>query len=159
MRSNFPPIRISQFASFLFLTRGRFFDLIDDATLAGIPGKLRIMADDYWTTHYMFDKPSPGLPKILGSSCWKLLIINGFAPFLFFYGRQKSQHAVSERALSLLEGTAGESNFQIECWKNLGFPVDNAMQTQALIHLKQAYCDKRQCLDCRIGTRLLTEGE
>ncbi|MFZ4523023.1 MAG: DUF2851 family protein [Bacteroidales bacterium] len=155
--SNFPPIRISQFACFLYSTRGRLFELMDERTLTGISGNLKIRASDYWDTHYMFDKPAPRLPKILGGACSNLLIINGFAPFLFFYGRQKDQPGVCEGALNLLENTPGENNLQIEYWKKLGFPVDNAMQTQALLHLKQSYCDKRQCLDCRIGNRLLAD--
>lgn len=34
----------------------------------------------------------------------------------------------------------------------------NAFNTQALIGLKTSYCDKKRCLNCRIGNYLLRNG-
>ena len=95
------------------------------------------------------------MPKIMGSVCVKLLIINGMAPFLFFYALEKGQPVIREGVLNFLEQFPGEHNSILEHWKEAGFPVDNAMQTQALLHLKQIYCDKKRCLECRIGSALL----
>ena len=152
---NFPTIRISQFASFLGHTRARFFNLFGDGSLHGVKDLRKITASDYWNTHYIFDKPAANMPKIMGDSCAELLMINGLAPFLFFYGMAKQQPPVCAGVLNFLEQLPGESNVQIDRWKEVGLPADNAMQTQALLHLKQCYCDKRRCLDCRIGSRLL----
>ena len=37
----------------------------------------------------------------------------------------------------------------------LGIPLESAHRTQALIHLKTEYCDKKRCLDCAIGNSVL----
>jgi len=155
--SNFPTIRISQFASFLFKTQARFFNLLADGSLKGVSGMLELTASDYWNTHYVFDKQAVRKQKTMGDLCVKLLIINGLAPFLFFYGIEKNQSGICEGVLNFLEQTGGENNADIIRWKAAGLPVDNAMQTQALLHLKKFFCDKKRCLDCRIGRKLLVD--
>jgi hypothetical protein len=154
---NFPTIRISQFASFIFSMKAGFFSLLEGGTLDRAIDKTAVAASEYWFTHYVFDKPSAFSPKCMGNACVQLLIINGLAPFLFFYGHEKGQPQVCEDVLNSLEQIDGERNLHMENWKRVGFPVDNAMQTQALLYLKQFYCDNRRCLECRIGTRLLTD--
>jgi hypothetical protein len=152
---NFPTIRISQFAAFLNLTQARFFPLLEVGSLSGASGLFKIEASEYWNTHYIFDKATGIKPKIIGPTCSKLLVINGLAPFLFFYGREKGVYAICESVLDFLEESDGESNICIDQWKKAGLPASNALQTQALLQLKQFYCDKKRCLDCRIGNRLL----
>ena len=99
------------------------------------------------------------MPKVIGSSSIQLYILNAVAPFLFFYGDYKGINEDKEKAISLIEKLAGEKNTIISKWKQLGLPVNNALHTQALIHLKTNYCDKKRCLDCRIGNKLLVSSE
>jgi hypothetical protein len=153
--SNFPTIRISQFAGFLHLIHARFFNLFEGGSLGGAMDFLELPASGYWNSHYVFDKPAVICQKIMGQSCVKLLIINGLAPFLFFYGLEKGQPAICEGVLGYLEQMSGENNTCIDRWRKAGFPTENAMLTQALLHLKQFYCDKKRCLECRVGARLL----
>ena len=81
---NFPTVRISQFAGFICMAQARFFDLLEAGSLSEVMDLLKIAASGYWDTHYVFDKPTTCQKKILGTSCIRLLIINGLAPFLFF---------------------------------------------------------------------------
>ncbi len=154
---NFPAIRISQFAGFLCQTQARLFNLFEKGTLTGVMDDFIISASAYWDSHYLFDKSAVRQRKIMGGSCVKLFEINGMAPFLFYYGLEKGQPDLCERVIEFLEQTSGEQNVHITRWRQAGFPVGNAMQTQALLQLKQSYCDKKRCLECRIGNRLLTE--
>ena len=155
--SNFPTVRISQFACFLQHTQAKFFNLFG----SGSPGEAidfsEMKVSDYWNTHYVFDKISEFREKPIGQSCVKLLKINGLIPFLFFYGLEKAQPSVCEGVLSYMEQLSGEDNAVIDRWKMVGFPADHAVQTQALIHLKKFYCDRKRCLDCRVGSRLLAD--
>jgi hypothetical protein len=155
---NFPTIRISQFAGFLCATRAGFFNIFRDDSLDGAMDMLNLSASAYWDTHYVYDKQAPYRQKTMGRQCVKLLIINGLAPFLFFYGLEKGQPGICEGVLSYLEHLEGEHNSIIGHWKKAGMPVENAMQTQALLQLKQFYCDKKRCLECRVGSRLLGNG-
>jgi len=34
-------------------------------------------------------------------------------------------------------------------------PIENAYDSQALLQLKQSFCDQKKCLTCAIGTDLL----
>jgi hypothetical protein len=38
---------------------------------------------------------------------------------------------------------------------DLGQEPDSAYQTQALLQLKNRYCDHKKCLDCSIGNSIL----
>lgn len=152
---NFPTIRISQFARFLCQTQGRFFHLLEGDSLNESASLLKLTASDYWNTHYVFDRPATFMPKTIGQSCIQLLVINGLAPFLFFYGQEKGQPSKCDGVLEFLEQFDSEKNAYTDRWKEVGFPAENALQTQALLQLKQFYCDKKRCLECRIGSCLL----
>jgi hypothetical protein len=152
---NFPTLRISQLACFIHQVGAGFFDLIAGESLEQASRFRGIRASAYWENHYVFDKLTSRIPKILGGNGERLLVINGLAPFLFFYGMVKCRPSVCEGVVSHLERMPGEQNNMIDCWKRAGFPADNALQTQALLHLKQTYCEKKRCLECRVGAEIL----
>ncbi|MEI7501178.1 MAG: DUF2851 family protein [Bacteroidota bacterium] len=153
--ANFPTLRISQFAGFLINKRASFFKMVESGTFSEVAESLNISASEYWNRHYLFDKTSHFQPKSIGPVCVNLLIINGLVPFLFFYGLEKDQPCLREKALNFLEQLPGERNSEIVKWESAGLPCGNAMQTQALLQLKWFYCDKKRCLECRIGSILL----
>jgi len=153
--SNFPTIRISQFAAFIQSTGGRFFQLLDSSSIVEIQNKFNLSASRYWNDHYIFDRISSEQVKIMGHSSRTLLIINGVVPFLFFIGLEKGLVNYREKAMNLLESLSGESNSDITRWKKCGMEVDNALKTQALTQLKRSYCDKKRCLECRLGIAIL----
>jgi transposase len=50
-----------------------------------------------------------------------------------------------------------EQNAITRQWKAHNVSNKNALESQALIHLKNNYCSKRKCLDCAVGVKLLRE--
>ena len=155
--TNFPAIRISQFAAYLIQSHTLFSDMLGFTTCNEAASSFHIRASEYWDTHYLFDKPASFRLKYIGQSSVNLLIINGLVPFLFYYGLEKDQSSLREKALNFLEQLPGENNSEIAFWEAAGLPCRNALQTQALLHLKRFYCDKKQCLQCRIGGVLLSK--
>jgi hypothetical protein len=155
--SNFPTIRISQWANLLHITGGKFFQLLEHGDVPDIFRESKIVTSEYWFTHYLFDKPSVFSRKTLGRESADLIMINGIAPFLFFYGFEKAQPAFREKALELLERLGPENNAVITRWKSTGLTCENALHSQALLYLKKDYCDQKRCLECRIGHELLAE--
>jgi len=154
--ANFPTIRISQLADIIF--QNCCFEGMLLETKNRLPDWIKLLsakADPYWDSHYIFDRESGYQVKRLGINSIYLILINAIVPLLFLYGTEKKILKFSERALSLLEEIPGESNAMTSTWAELGIPANNSLLTQALIHLKTSYCDKRRCLECRIGTRLL----
>lgn len=153
--ANFPTIRISQFAQFISKTRGKFFELLEEMTPKEVINVFDVNASAYWDDHFVFDKQSVSQPKAMGKTSIHLLAINGWATFLFFYGLEKNLPAIREKALHSLEQMQGEKSADIIRWQSAGVVAKNALQSQALIHLKEAYCNKLRCLECRIGGKIL----
>ena len=50
-----------------------------------------------------------------------------------------------------------EQNIITKQWKKYNVENKNAFDSQALIHLKNNYCNNKRCLDCAVGTKLLRE--
>ena len=48
-----------------------------------------------------------------------------------------------------------EKNNIITFWESLNIKSQNAAQTQALLQLKNEYCDHKKCLNCEIGFHVL----
>ena len=154
--SNFPTLRLAQFAGLLHRT-GKLLDTFLQAdNAATLAEMLMVQASEYWNDHYIFDRDSPHRHKLLGLSSVHLLILNLVAPFLFYYGEEKGIEPYKEKGLQLLGELPGENNSVIALFRELGLPVSQASQTQALIQMKSRYCDRKKCLECRIGKALLS---
>jgi hypothetical protein len=157
--SNFPTIRISQFAQLISKSSGLFSKVLESENIDDLKKLFDLNASEYWDTHYVFDKSSHRRKKRLGENSRNLIFINTIVPFLFLYGLKKGNYAFKEKALTLLENIKGENNAIIKKWKSLGLDVKTSAKTQALIELKNSYCQKKLCLHCRIGNFILKQTE
>jgi hypothetical protein len=90
------------------------------------------------------------------------IIINTVAPVVFAYGVYHDESKYREKALKWLEATAAESNSITKGFQELGVvrknsfgENKNAFDSQALIELKNEYCNKKRCLDCAAGNAIL----
>jgi hypothetical protein len=109
----------------------------------------------YWETHYMFGAEGPRSTKKTSITSSNLMIINTAIPMLFAVGRHRQREDLCDRAFDLLEQLKAEENHIIRMWKECGLEVQTAGDSQALIQLKKEYCDRRDCLRCRIGYEYL----
>ena len=127
-----------------------------------------VAASEYWETHWRFDTRLPNpldhlksgnqsshKPKHLGNTTADVLIINAVVPLLFCYGKLHKDESMCEMAMLFLEGTEAEDNAIIRNFASCGIKAENAMQTQALLHLYSYFCKRKRCLECRIGNVLL----
>jgi len=153
--ANFPTIRIAQFAQLIFQSAHLFSKILEAENVEALEKLFKIEPSDYWKTHYTFDNDSEEKPKRLGKTAIHLFIINTIAPFLFVYGTQKAETAFQDKALSLLESLKPEKNSIINGWKDLGVMPESAAQTQALLQLKNEYCNQKRCLECSVGAVIL----
>ena len=74
---------------------------------------------------------------------------------LFAMGRHRQKEEWCDRAFDFLEKLKAEKNHIITMWQECGLQVKTAGDSQALIQLKKEYCDRRDCLRCRIGYEYL----
>ena len=94
----------------------------------------------------------------LMESSWaavKLGLTGYIIPFMFVYGEQTGRHFLKDRALEWLDQLPAEDNSIITKWKELGAVPESAFESQALLQLKNSYCDKKRCLHCHVGSRLI----
>lgn len=153
---NFPTLRLAQFASFMVQTQSLLSRLIDCKTIEDLIAVFStITTSPYWESHYMFDKPTVKVIKKLGTNAVNLLLINAILPFLFVYGRATDNDTLCNRVLDFFSKIPGEVNTITKKWKAAGMDVRTAFNTQALIGLKNDYCDHKRCLECRIGIYLI----
>ena len=153
--SNFPTIRLAQMAQ-LVHKNGCLFSKIKAAKdTAEVKALFDVKASEYWETHWRFGFSTESKPKHLGETTADVLIINAVAPLLFCYGKLHKDESVCETALQFLEETEAEDNAIIRHYAQYGITAENAMQTQALLHLYSYFCKRKRCLECRIGNVLL----
>jgi hypothetical protein len=155
--SNFPTIRIAQFAGLLYSSERLFSWVIDETDTDRLINLFRIEPSDYWKNHYIFGKETRKRPKRMGKASIDIILINTIVPFLFVYGMTKKDEHYKGRALSLLEQIPAEKNRITKMWKELGMEINDAFHSQAFIQLKNNYCDKKNCLRCHIGYQLINK--
>ena len=154
--SNFPTIRISQFADLMSRTTNLFSTLLSMTDIKQLEQFFTCEAATYWNNHYQIDCPAnDNHPKRIGRMQADLLIINAWVPLLFVYGSQKGQQQYKEQAVSLLQQLPAENNAVIRRWQQAGVIPRNAAESQALLQLSSHYCTPRHCLECRIGYHIL----
>jgi hypothetical protein len=157
--SNFPTIRISQLAAMLSVAGGIFSRVLEETDLIRLKELLEVSASEYWDDHFVFGKKSKRNPKNTGTLASDILLINAVAPIMFVYGKSRDLQEICERAVSFLEDIPAEENTITSEWKASGIPADSAFYSQALILLRNEYCKKRKCLECRIGSKLISMGK
>lgn len=152
-----PHIRIAQLASLLLNIQGLFSKILECKDLGQIRLLFHVNASEYWQTHYQLGEESPRKNKYIGDASLDVMIINAVVPIVFAYGRRLNDESYMDRAFDFLEKIKPESNSIIKQFALYGVRSKNAYDTQALIQLKREYCEKRKCLYCRVGYRLLAE--
>lgn len=152
---NFPHIRIAQLARLYYEQRAGLSQLLECETIKQVRQLLATQVTPYWETHYLFGEESTRSEKKLSVASLNLQVINTVCPILFAFGKHKNAEKYCERAFDFLDKLKVENNHIVRMWKEVGLKVDTAGDSQALIQLKKAYCDRKDCLRCRIGYEYL----
>lgn len=154
--ANFPHVRLAQLATLYHERRISISKLLAATDRAALTTLLRAGTSPYWDTHYTFASTTTATKKkLITDSVVNLLLINSIAPLYYSYGRRRDNETYCEQAVALLEQLKAENNYIIREWIECGILVKNAADSQALIQLKKQYCDRRDCLRCRIGYEYL----
>jgi hypothetical protein len=157
--ANFPTIRLAQLARLLVHTRHLFGKALAAQTIRDLYHMLDLKIGQYWKDHFRFDQVARHKrEKRLGKGQIQNLIINTIVPFVFLYGQRNERPALADKALRWLEELPAERNSITRFWQGYDIRAENAMHSQALLHLKRHYCSPRRCLHCAIGSAVLRSG-
>lgn len=155
---NFPTVRLVQLAAVYNDSPYKFQKLLEVKTVADIRTIFHSSVSEYWKNHYVLDKATKASSKSLSSSFIDLLTLNTIIPLLFAYDHA-TENSRSEFLIDLALEIKPETNTIIKRFKEIGVPSETAFDSQALLELKQQYCDLGNCLKCAIGTHLLNKSE
>lgn len=113
--------------------------------------------DGFWGRHCGFGDMGGEIvmPRTLSDASKELLIINVAAPFYYAHAQLTGDIELAERGANMLALLPGERNSKTASWRACGIDADDALRSQALIHLRDEYCDRNRCMDCRFGHYLL----
>lgn len=156
--ANSPHIKIAQLAELIHTQEHLFSKIFETEDMMELRNLFLTNLHPYWLTHYKFGKMSPARKeKKLGMEAQNIILINTVVPILFTYGKKKKQFEWMERAIRLLETIRPENNSISYAYSGAGIKIHHAGDSQSLIQLKSEYCDKKKCIFCRIGHKLLSK--
>lgn len=153
--SNFPTVRLAQLAKLIHSSHHLFTSIRETDDLKKVRSLFVVTANDYWHYHYVFEELSAFKKKTLGIQMINNIVINTVVPILFAYGHYHADQNCRDRAIEWLDQVTGEKNKITNGFRALGVKNNSAFDSQALIRLKNEYCNKKRCLDCRVGNALL----
>lgn len=153
---SFPTIRLSQLASLYSMHQNIFSKIIETNTLQNFYNLFAAATSTFWETHYTFSKVSKQSKKVLTKSFIDLLLINTIIPLKFSYAKFQGNE-IDDVIVKLISEIKSENNNIIEKFNSLKAISTTALQSQGLIQLKNEYCSKNKCLQCAIGSKLLSK--
>jgi hypothetical protein len=157
--ANFPSIRLAQLAMLIHQSHHLFSTIRETTDINAVKKLLAVTANDYWHYHYVLDEPTAFSKKTLGAQMIQNILINTVVPMLYAYGYLNSQEHIKQKALQWLEQIAAENNSITKGYLQLGVTNKNAFDSQALLQLKNEYCNHKRCLQCAVGNWILKEKE
>jgi hypothetical protein len=157
--ANFPTVRLSQLAALLTHSEGLFSRVLECRDNDSLRKLLGVSVSGYWNSHYQFGKEVPPTSGRAGRQSVDLLIINAVAPLLFVYGKTRQQQEWCDRAVDILDSLPPEENSVVTDFTRAGLKAESAFASQALLELRNLRCRFHRCLDCAIGSSLISLGQ
>ena len=156
---NFPCIRLAQMAEIIYKHPHLFSKVIAPNTFEYFQNIFINKIDEYWDTHYYFGKTSGKRDKIMGERSCQLLLINALVPFLYAYSTFTGNEKLQGYSMQLLEFLPFEENHITKKYQEFGFCAKQASDSQALLELHREYCEKKRCVECVVGQKVMTMNE
>jgi len=152
--NNFPTIRLSQLANLYSVYQNLFSKIIEIEDIQDFYKLFTIKTSEFWETHYTFETESKKQIKKLSKAFIDLLLINTIIPLKFAYLKPLGELDI-DKLISFLSLVKPEKNKTISKFNALNFTSENAFQTQAILQMKNNYCEDKLCLNCSIGKEIL----
>jgi hypothetical protein len=154
--SNFPSIRLAQFAEVVRSNCSLISLLLEMQDLKTVRQLFEIPTIDYWATHTHFGKISSTHQTRLGQVAFESICMNTLIPLLFAYSTSKSTPIYAEKARRWLRELKAENNVITRKFTSLNTTLRHAGDSQAALQWHKNYCAKKRCLACAVGVEILT---
>ena len=154
----FPTLRLAQFATFVHAMdwSAAFWELPVKTLRQYLEEALTAEPSPYWTAYYDFGKekvrPRSGRMSLASA---QVVLVNSVVPFLWWLSDELLQPVFREKAMELLELLPTEKNVLLRAWSEKGADAKSAAESQGLLELKNEFCNRKQCLHCKVGLSIL----
>ena len=152
--ANFPTVRLSQLAMLYYKQQSLFSKIMEAKSIDELYKLFKVTTSAFWETHFTFNKASSHSKKVITKSFIDLLLINTIIPLKFSYAKYLGK-AGDDNIIEIIQSITSEKNSIVEKFYSLKPVSKTALQSQALLQLKNEYCDKNKCLQCAVGNVLL----
>lgn len=155
--NSYPEFRLAQLAALVHQSVHLLSKIIEiGADVKQLKTLLKTQASAYWQTNFRVGTTSKSVHTAsMGTDSIENILINTIAPFFYFYAKTNSSMLSYDAAINVLEQLPTEKNSLIQEWQTIGFSPKNALESQALLELKNNYCNHKKCLNCSIGTNIV----
>jgi hypothetical protein len=102
---------------------------------------------------FYFRRKMSAIDKTISFSLQNHLLINMVLPYFFNLG--KSSIEFRQRAIEIAEILPPEKNNIVEQMKLLGFSIKNSFDSQAVLEIYSEFCQKKKCLNCAVGAKII----
>ncbi|MDE6085382.1 MAG: DUF2851 family protein, partial [Muribaculaceae bacterium] len=156
--ANMPHRRIALLSRILSTSRSLLSHIVSVKTLDDAVVLFNRELGGYWRTAFGFNDHSPAgsvPPVALSRTSIISLIINVVAPLTYAWGASRGDDRAIDHAVSLLENSPAEHNRLTAYLESVGIILNNALESQAAIQLRRAYCETSKCLYCKVGYRAM----
>lgn len=155
---NFPYRRIALLAKAMSQTPDLLQRILDTGADADrLRPLFRWNVEPYWSRRLCFggDCQVDASPPVLSDSSINVLLVNVVAPLMYAHALLHGNHEMKEAAYGLWLALPPEHNAKVRAWQALGLKVRDAAGSQALLQLRNEYCDRHDCLRCRFAHHIL----
>ncbi len=117
---------------------------------------LMVSGDDYWASHFDFNKQCRGMSKwLIGQSRAADIVINVLLPFVYARGKDNGQIEIAEKAFALFRSYPTVETNTVERHMRMQFglkstQVNSAQRQQGLLHLYKKFCTQGRCRECKV---------
>ncbi len=153
--ANFPTVRLLQFASLIYQSQHLFSKILEADTIEKLIKLYQLSQSHIINMAELSDKKINNQKSELGMQAIETIIINTVSPILFLYGKMNDSEIHCDRSIAFLEKLSPEKNGIVSFFNALKIETKNAAQTQALLQLKNEYCNNKKCLSCAFGNHIL----
>lgn len=169
---NFPTVRLAYGSQLIIniLYKDLFRKIVEvfgdngpDKVHKGLTELFRPDKDDYWQSHYDFDKESAAQNKLIGKQRVDDIFINVIIPLISLYAEQFNNSSLKDKVVSFYHDMKLKPDNSIinlvekqilQCHK---VKPDSPAMEQAAIQLYNFYCMRERCRECEIGKNVFTD--
>lgn len=155
--ANFPTVRLAQLAALILREPSLFDRMITLNSKKQVYDFFDVKVGPYWQSHYRPNDEEKFKLKNPGKAFCHHLMINLVAPLKFCYGLMLNDDEEKLKAIKLICQLPPEDNRITRNFMQMGVNPVSAADSQAMIQLKQHYCNELACLRCAIGHTILKQ--